>query len=189
MHRYVMASPVGGLGLLVEDSPQGAALIEVRFGFEPPDDAAPAAGTLMADVVDQLERYFRGRLREFDLPLAVRTGSDFERDVWRLMAGIPYGRTVTYGEIARELGDPAAARAVGSACHHNPHPVIVPCHRVVGAGGKMVGFGGGVHRKRILLELEAAASLGSWFGTDELLEPPTEGAVGANREQRTYHAQ
>jgi len=89
----------------------------------------------------------------------LRGGSEFERAVWGQIAKIPYGEMVTYGSIATALGDPGAARAVGTACNHNPVPVIVPCHRVVGAGGKMVGFGGGIERKRKLLELEARVAL------------------------------
>jgi methylated-DNA-[protein]-cysteine S-methyltransferase len=163
MYSYVVPSRIGGLGLTI--TADGSALSSVRFGVEPPSAGPPPPG-LVGAAVDQLARYFDGELTHFDLPLAVESGSPFERGVWQAIARIPYGRTRTYGEIARELGDPDAARAVGTACHHNPHPVIVPCHRVVGAGGKMVGFGGGLHRKRILLELEASASIGSWFGQD-----------------------
>jgi methylated-DNA-[protein]-cysteine S-methyltransferase len=89
----------------------------------------------------------------------VRRGSEFERAVWREMTRIPYGEMRTYGEIAAAVGDPGGARAVGVACNRNPIPVIVPCHRIVGAGGKLVGFGGGLHRKRYLLELEARVAL------------------------------
>jgi methylated-DNA-[protein]-cysteine S-methyltransferase len=164
MYAYVAPSRVGGLGLTV--TADGTALRSVRFGVEPPSDIDPPAGLITA-AVTQLARYFDGELKEFDLPLAVLDGSDFEREVWRAIARIPYGHTRTYGDIAKDLGDPMAARAVGTACNHNPHPVIVPCHRVVGAGGKMVGFGGGLRRKRILLELEARASIGSWFGQED----------------------
>ena len=89
------------------------------------------------------------------LPLSVTEGSDFERAVWRAIAAIPYAQMRTYGQIAADVGDSGAARAVGTACNRNPLPVVVPCHRVVGAGGKLVGFGGGLPRKRFLLELEA----------------------------------
>ena len=88
----------------------------------------------------------------------MRGGSEFERAVWAEIAKIPYGEMVTYGSIATALGDPGAARAVGTACNHNPVPVIVPCHRVVGAGGKMVGFGGGLDRKRKLARSSRARS-------------------------------
>jgi methylated-DNA-[protein]-cysteine S-methyltransferase len=116
----------------------------------------------------QLAAYFEGRLTEFSVPLSVHRGSEFERAVWVELARIPYGQTRTYGEIAAAAGsgvDPpgepgfGAARAVGMACNRNPLPIVVPCHRVVGAGRKLVGFGGGLDRKRFLLELEARVDL------------------------------
>ena len=107
--------------------------------------------------VEQLRAYFEGDLTGFDLPLSVVRGTPFERAVWAQISTIPYGHMRTYGEIAAAVGggDPYAARAVGVACNRNPLPIVVPCHRVVGAGGKLVGFGGGLPRKRFLLELEA----------------------------------
>ncbi|MDG4790907.1 methylated-DNA--[protein]-cysteine S-methyltransferase [Micromonospora sp. WMMD1102] len=119
-----------------------------------PATTAPAAAGLRA-AVGQFRAYFAGELTEFALPLSVRRGSEFERAVWTEMSKIPYGETRTYGQLAAAVGDPGAARAVGVACNRNPIPVIVPCHRIVGAGGKLVGFGGGLPRKRQLLELEA----------------------------------
>ncbi|MBQ1012841.1 methylated-DNA--[protein]-cysteine S-methyltransferase, partial [Micromonospora sp. M51] len=120
---------------------------------EAPDDA------LSRQAVDELRAYFAGELTGFTVPVSPPRGSDFERAVWREMTRIPYGQTLTYGEVARLVGDPGAARAVGVACNRNPIPVIVPCHRIVGAGGKLVGFGGGLPRKVKLLELEAGVSL------------------------------
>jgi methylated-DNA-[protein]-cysteine S-methyltransferase len=147
---FVVDSPIGPLGVVAED----ALVVGVRFGARldrghEPDHPATA----------ELRAYFAGELTDFTVPVEMRGGSDFERAVWAEIAKIPYGEMVTYGAIATALGDPGAARAVGTACNHNPVPVIVPCHRVVGAGGKMVGFGGGVDRKRKLLELEARVSL------------------------------
>ena len=107
----------------------------------------------------ELRAYFAGELTAFTVPLAAPGGSDFERGVSREMTLIPYGETLTYGEVARRLGDPGAARAVGVACNRNPIPVLGPCHRIVGAGGKLVGFGGGLDRKVTLLELEAGVAL------------------------------
>lgn len=150
---FVVESPVGPLGVSVE----GETVVGVRFGARPgPAAAHPAA--------EQLEAYFAGALTEFTLPVEMRGGSEFERAVWCEIAKIPYGEMMTYGSIATALGDPGAARAVGTACNHNPVPVIVPCHRVVGAGGKMVGFGGGLDRKRRLLELEAGVALARDWG-------------------------
>lgn len=144
-----VASPIGELGVAVDD----AGLRGVRFGG-PLGAPEPPSG-LAATVAEQLTAYFAGELTEFDVPLSVVGGTEFERAVWRETASIPYGQMRTYGEIARDLGEPEAARAVGVACNHNPHPVIVACHRVVGAGNKLVGFGGGLPRKRFLLALEA----------------------------------
>ena len=112
----------------------------------------------------ELAAYFAGELTDFTVPVQLRGGSEFERAVWAEIAAIPYGEMLTYGEIATAVGDTGLARAVGTACNHNPVPVIVPCHRVVGAGGKMVGFGGGIERKRRLLELEARVTLERAWG-------------------------
>jgi methylated-DNA-[protein]-cysteine S-methyltransferase len=107
-----------------------------------------------ADVRAQLAEYFAGERVAFDTPLAM-SASAFERAVWRALTDIAYGDTVTYGEIARRIGRPTAARAVGLATARNPICVIVPCHRVIGADGSLTGYGGGLERKRLLLELEA----------------------------------
>ena len=107
-----------------------------------------------ADVRDQLDDYWAGRRVGFDLPLEM-IGSPFQRRVWRALQDIPYGETTSYGELARRIGVPSASRAVGTANGHNPICVIVPCHRVIGADGSLTGFGGGLQRKRLLLELEA----------------------------------
>ncbi|HEY3829997.1 MAG TPA: methylated-DNA--[protein]-cysteine S-methyltransferase [Solirubrobacteraceae bacterium] len=102
----------------------------------------------------QLDAYFAGELEDFDLRLAP-SGTSFQLQVWRALREIPYGATASYGEIARAVGQPAAARAVGGANNRNPIAIIVPCHRVIGAGGSLTGYGGGLDRKRLLLELEA----------------------------------
>jgi methylated-DNA-[protein]-cysteine S-methyltransferase len=105
-------------------------------------------------VVDQLESYFCGNRLSFDLPLDP-VGSEFQIKVWRALCRIPYGETRSYGQIARAIGQPGAARAVGLANNHNPLPIVVPCHRVIGADGSLTGYGGGLPRKRKLLDLEA----------------------------------
>ena len=149
--RFVLDSSVGPLGVVVDDD---QTVVGVRFGV-------PATfGTAGAHpAVDELATYFAGGLTSFSVPVRMVGGSDFERAVWGEIAKIPYGEMHTYGAIATALGDVGLSRAVGTACNHNPVPVIVPCHRVVGAGGKMVGFGGGLDRKRRLLELEARVTL------------------------------
>ncbi|MFS8477742.1 MAG: methylated-DNA--[protein]-cysteine S-methyltransferase [Micromonosporaceae bacterium] len=163
MRWSVVPSPIGDLGVAVDDT----GVCAVSFSGPPPDvrvTAGPAG--VLADAVGQLRAYFSGELTDFDLPLSVRRGSTFERAVWRELGRIPYGQTRTYGEVAAAVGDGdhLAARAVGVACNRNPLPVVVPCHRVVGAGGKLVGFGGGLHRKRFLLELEARVGILRDFG-------------------------
>jgi methylated-DNA-[protein]-cysteine S-methyltransferase len=124
----------------------------VRFGGE----TAASADPLLLDAANQIRAYFAGELREFELPLAVR-GTAFQREVWAAVYAVPYGSTATYSEIAAAVGRPDACRAVGAANGRNPLPVIVPCHRIIGAGGGLTGYGGGLDRKRSLLDLEAAA--------------------------------
>ncbi|MGN6514537.1 MAG: methylated-DNA--[protein]-cysteine S-methyltransferase [Rhizomicrobium sp.] len=114
------------------------------------DDAA------VVDIRKQVEEYCVGKRHNFDLPLRIEEGSDFERGVWQAMAQIPFGETASYGSIAKRLSDsPEAARAVGAACNSNPIPLVIPCHRVVGADGALVGFGGGLPLKRALLDFES----------------------------------
>ena len=148
---------MGDLGVAVDDS----GVCEVTFRGLPPGTMAGPRGGLLDEVVAQLAAYLGGDRTEFDLPLSLTRGTEFERAVWREIAAIPYAGTKTYGEIAAAVGDgdPFAARAVGVACNRNPLPVVVPCHRVVGVGGKLVGFGGGLPRKRALLELEARVQI------------------------------
>lgn len=109
---------------------------------------------LLCEAAAQLQRYFAGTLMRFDLPLDLR-GTPFQRAVWQALLRIPAGRTCSYGELAHAIGKPAAARATGAAVGRNPVPLVVPCHRVLGAGGALTGYAGGVERKRALLALEA----------------------------------
>ncbi|MEH1099391.1 methylated-DNA--[protein]-cysteine S-methyltransferase [Micromonospora sp. CPCC 205561] len=154
MRWTVLDSPIGEFSVGTD----GTHVCRARLGRvedatqEPGDDAARQA-------IAELRAYFAGELTDFAVPLKAPGGSEFERGVWREMSTIPYGETLTYGEVARRLGDRGAARAVGMACNRNPIPVLVPCHRIVGAGGKLVGFGGGLDRKVKLLELEAGVAL------------------------------
>jgi len=142
-------SPIGLLGVAADE----AGVTAIRFAGPPP---GPLVRTPVLDLAAaQLAEYFAGSRTDFTLPLAPPAGSAFDRAVWAAIAAIPYGETATYGALAAQVGGPDAARAVGVACHRNPVPIVVACHRVVGAGGKLVGFGGGLPRKRFLLELEA----------------------------------
>lgn len=117
-------------------------------------DRVPAGRSPFTAVREQLDAYFAGRLTTFDLPLCLAAGTPFQRTVWEALTRIPYGQTRGYGELATELGNPGASRAVGLANGKNPIGIIVPCHRVVGAGGSLVGYGGGLARKRALLDFE-----------------------------------
>jgi methylated-DNA-[protein]-cysteine S-methyltransferase len=158
MRWSVIDSPIGDLTLAVDDT----GLCRLHFGKSSTAGAADrpvATDPLLTEAAEQLKAYFAGELQEFTLPLSVRGGSDFERAVWSQLSRIPYGEMQTYGEVAKIVGDAGAARAVGTACNRNPIAIVVPCHRVVGAGGKMVGFGGGIPTKRHLLELEARVTL------------------------------
>jgi methylated-DNA-[protein]-cysteine S-methyltransferase len=149
-----MDSPIGRLLLAGDEAalhflsfPNGHKSFGPKAGWIRSD--APFAG-----VTSQLTAYFEGHLRKFDVPLAVR-GTDFQKRVWRTLPTIPFGETRSYGWLARQLGAPNSSRAVGAANGANPLPIILPCHRVVGADGSLTGFGGGIETKRFLLDLEA----------------------------------
>lgn len=149
----VTPSPIGDLTLVAE----GGAIIGLSMGGQKrPADASRLgerddAG--FADAAAQLSEYFAGERTEFDLPLALH-GDAFQQRVWALLRGIPYGETRSYGDLARALGDLSLSQAVGAANRANPIGIIVPCHRVIGADGSLVGYGGGLERKRFLLALE-----------------------------------
>ncbi|MFW3172747.1 methylated-DNA--[protein]-cysteine S-methyltransferase [Geodermatophilus sp. CPCC 206100] len=148
----VIGSPIGPLTAVTEDG----VLVTLSMdspGSRPDDVFGARDDAGCPDVVRQLGEYFAGERTAFDLRLRP-AGNDLQLAVWRLMAEIPYGETRSYGSLARRLGDPALAQAVGTACGRNPLPVVLPCHRVIGADGSLVGFGGGLHRKRFLLDLE-----------------------------------
>jgi methylated-DNA-[protein]-cysteine S-methyltransferase len=140
------------LGPLVAVAAGDGGLRSLAFDDEERPAPAPAPGVL-ADTRRQLSEYFAGERTTFELPLSAG-GTPFQQRVWRALAAIPYGETVSYGELAATIGAPHAARAVGLANGRNPIPIVVPCHRVIGADGRLTGFGGGLERKRALLELE-----------------------------------
>lgn len=154
--HVAVPSPVGPLTIVAEngmitwlymDVQRHAPAAEARgLPGDPRDEPFAAAGA-------QLSAYFHGELTDFDLPLSPE-GTEFQRKVWAGLRAIPYGQTVSYGELARRLGSPAASRAVGLANGRNPISIVVPCHRVIGADGSMTGYGGGLDRKRFLLALE-----------------------------------
>ena len=140
------------LGERVDADAHCLSLLEREAAGPPVRDAGAASS-----VVVQLGEYFAGRRTGFELSLAGH-GTEFQRRVWEAMLDIPYGGTATYGEIARVIGRPSTARAVGAASRRNPIGIVVPCHRVVGADGALTGYGGGLDRKAWLLELEARTS-------------------------------
>ncbi len=145
-----MLSPVGTLSLAEEDG----AIVHLEYNWTPPAHAEMGESALLLRAKGQLEEYFAGIRREFDLPLHPR-GTEFQLSVWRALCEIPYGQTRSYADIARAIGRPKSCRAVGGANHVNPISIIIPCHRVIGASGKMVGYGGGLWIKETLLKLEA----------------------------------
>jgi len=144
----VVASPAGPLGLEAE----GDVLTHVSFHARGSITRGRLAG-ILGETARQLDAYFAGRLTVFDLSIEP-TGTPFQVSVWDALQTIPYGATWTYAELARRLGRPKAVRAVGAANGRNPIPIIIPCHRVVGSNGRLVGFGGGLNVKRQLLALE-----------------------------------
>jgi methylated-DNA-[protein]-cysteine S-methyltransferase len=150
MAQTVVDTAIGPLGLVASE----AALQAVMFdaGRLTREGSSP----VLDEAARQLEAYFEGELVSFDLPLELH-GTEFQRQCWLALASIPYGQTVSYGEQARRLGlGNEQARAVGAANGQNPLPIVLPCHRVIGADGSLTGFGGGLHVKRFLLELEGA---------------------------------
>lgn len=147
----VMDSPVGPLTLVTSDGALcGLYMTEHRHA---PADHGARDDRQSDAVISQLTAYFAGELKSFDVPLAM-AGTPFQQTVWRELTAIPYGETISYGELAERLGQPTAARAVGLANGKNPISIIVPCHRVVGANGNLTGYGGGLPRKRYLLDFE-----------------------------------
>lgn len=156
----VADSPIGPL--LVAATGRG--LCEIAFDPEPEREAERLSARFgtrvlraprpLARARKELDQYFAGRRRDFDLPVDIEWLPDFQRGVLEELARVPYGRTETYGSLAARIGRPRAARAVGGALNRNPLPIVLPCHRVVGASGSLVGYAGGLERKRALLELE-----------------------------------
>jgi methylated-DNA-[protein]-cysteine S-methyltransferase len=149
MPSRAVDTPIGTLGLVGSDAGLSRVLWSAK-GL--PDDSC----AVLDETAAQLGAYFAGELIDFDLPLDI-DGTEFQRQCWLALASIPYGQTVSYGEQARRLGlGPDTARAVGAANGQNPLPLVLPCHRVIGANGSLTGFGGGLHLKRFLLEHEGA---------------------------------
>ena len=168
-YRFLDETPVGRLLLAADD--RGLRYLHFEKGRElsrrplPPQpnqtnssDVWQADTGQLNEVVHQLQAYFAGQLIQFDLPLEPQ-GTAFQRKIWAALSEIPWGETMTYGELACSIGQPTASRAVGRANGCNPISIIIPCHRVIGSRGKLVGYGGGLNSKKVLLQLE-----NSWPG-------------------------
>ena len=152
IQTYRYNSPLGQVSI---DS-NGEAIVAVKFekvNLEIPDPEKKTDDPLTKECLDQLNAYFDGRLRDFSLPLQPH-GTDFQLKVWQLLRQIPFGRTISYRDLAKQTGDIKTIRAVGTANGKNPIPVIIPCHRVIGADGSLVGYSGGMWRKKWLLSFE-----------------------------------
>jgi methylated-DNA-[protein]-cysteine S-methyltransferase len=153
MYFCYMNSPIGKLLLAGDDEALKLISFETGRHTRQPDadwrqDEAP-----LRDAAQQLDEYFAGERRDFDLPLQP-TGTAFQQSVWQALRDIPYGETESYGALARRIGKPKAVRAVGASNGLNPLPIVLPCHRVIGANGSLTGYGGGLPIKRALLDLE-----------------------------------
>ncbi len=158
----IIDSPIGPITLVAED--RALCGLFMQDHRHQPDVATfgTKSGAAFAQPIEQLNEYFDGVRTEFDLELA-DSGSPFQRLVWNGLCSIPYGETLSYGELARRIGKPGAARLVGTTNGQNPISIIVPCHRVIGANGDLVGYGGGLDRKEFLLNLEKARTLPKLF--------------------------
>jgi O-6-methylguanine DNA methyltransferase len=150
----VIDSPCGPLTLVAQDDALAGIYMTDHRHQPPVERFGPRASLKVLDqATEQLRAYFAGQITTFDLALHA-PGTPFQQRVWEALRTIPYGRTVTYGELAEFLGQPTASRAVGLANGRNPISIVVPCHRVIGANGSMTGYGGGIARKRWLLDFE-----------------------------------
>jgi methylated-DNA-[protein]-cysteine S-methyltransferase len=159
LRRREMETPIGVLTVIASDK----GIARILFEKEKAGEAAlrtevpvaEADDEVLAAAVSQLEEYFTGTRRQFDLPLDL-DGTEFQRRAWLALADVPYGETTTYGQQAERIGRPGAFRAVGAANGQNPVPIVLPCHRIIGADGSLTGFGGGLDVKRKLLDHERA---------------------------------
>ena len=177
MYWHEIDSPVGAL--LLAGTAQALALVHFQAGprpLRPSQEWCHEAGPFV-HVRAQLREYFCGARRTFELPLAAE-GTPFQLRVWRTLCTIPYGETLSYGELARRLGLVNGARAVGLANGANPLPIVVPCHRVIGSDGTLTGFGGGLHIKRSLLALEGAPCAADLFAAEERASLAREPGIG-----------
>lgn len=154
MDYDIIDSPLGPI--LIAATSKGLCYVNFQNGLNKriPDHEWVRNETRLSEVKEQISAYFAGTLKTFILPLDLK-GTEFQRNVWSALQKIPYGTTMTYGELAQQIGKPKAARAVGNANNANPIPIIIPCHRVIGSRGELIGYAGGVEIKSALLKFEA----------------------------------
>lgn len=174
IHYTTLTSPLGDV--LVAGGAQGLRRICFLEGERrtesSPDWIHEPGSPHLAEPLRQLEAYFAGKRRVFSLSLHPQ-GTQFQRKVWQALCGIAYGETITYGELARRIGQPSASRAVGAANGRNPLPVVVPCHRVIGADGSLTGYGGGLPIKEALLALEDALPSDLMYAAGSSVQQPS----------------
>ena len=151
-------TPLGWIEIQASDDAVTSVVFSGKQGTE--ERNSKAASAILTECVNQLDGYFNGRLLKFDLPVK-QEGTLFQQNVWSVLTGIPFGKTVSYGDVAKKLNNPQAVRAVGAANGKNKVWIIVPCHRVIGANGSLTGYAGGISRKKWLLEHEAKIVSGS----------------------------
>jgi methylated-DNA-[protein]-cysteine S-methyltransferase len=149
MNYQHLSTPIGTLRL----ASNGTQLIKVEFEGQYEVGAIETSDLVLVNCAQQMTDYFAGKRQRFELPLAT-TGTSFQQAVWEALTGIAYGQLRSYRDIAHNIGNPSAARAVGAASGRNPLPIVVPCHRVIGSNGSLTGFAGGLATKRALLQLE-----------------------------------
>lgn len=159
-YHTTVTSPLGDILLTTDDRGLTGINFQDAKGAKKPPRGSVESAASFEKAVRQINAYFRGELKDFDLPLAP-AGTEFQRSVWKALCRIPYGETISYGELAKRLGKPTASRAVGAANGRNPLPIVVPCHRVIGSDGRLTGYYGGTYLKEFLLKLEGASNNGS----------------------------
>jgi methylated-DNA-[protein]-cysteine S-methyltransferase len=158
-----LPTPIGNLLLAADAKGLREVWFETGKHRKEPDPQWQRNAAKVAFAAKQLNEYFAGERQHFELPMHP-IGTPFQVDVWHALAKIPYGATISYGELARRIGQPQAVRAVGAANGRNPLPIVLPCHRVIGADGSLTGFGGGLPTKRFLLSMEDQIARGDLFG-------------------------
>jgi len=146
---YYYNSPIGTIKFICNEN----FLEDMQFSDEVGKNSQ-CNSEIISTCKEQLDQYFDGKLKKFTIPLAFVRGTDFQRSVWKALESIPYGETRSYKDIAKQIGNPKAVRAVGGANNKNPIGIVIPCHRVIGSSGKLVGYAGGLYKKEMLLKLE-----------------------------------